>query len=52
MVQTEIEHWVCKENIARFQIGLQDQADEAKRLQLIDLLSRELLKLHAMFPDL
>jgi hypothetical protein len=51
MTQIEVEHWVCKENIAQFQIGLQDQTDEGKRIQLTDLLSRELFKLQAMFPD-
>jgi hypothetical protein len=51
MAEINVERWVCKENITRFQIGLQDQPDEANRLQLTDLLSRELCKLHAMFPD-
>ena len=51
MADIDVEHWVCKENITRFQIGLREQPDEAKRLQLTDLLSRELCKLDAMFPD-
>lgn len=51
MADRDLEHWVCTENIARFQVELRDQRDEAKRLQLNNMLSRELAKLHHMFPD-
>lgn len=51
MANRDLERWVCKENIARFQAELRDQFDEAKRVQLNNMLSRELSKLHDMFPD-
>ena len=51
MTQIELEHWVCKENVDRFRLGLQAEADQRKRSQLQDMLSRELLKLQAMFPN-
>jgi len=51
MTQTEAEHWVCKENVARFQLALLEPSDQATCLQLTDLLSREMLKLQTMFPD-
>ena len=51
MAYDDLEHWVCKENIDRFRVDLQDEADQRKRVQLRDLLSQELLKLQAMFPS-
>lgn len=51
MAPVDLEKWVCKENIDRFRVSLQDESDQQKLTQLQDLLSRELLKLQAMFPD-
>ena len=51
MTQIELEHWVCRENVDRFRVRLQAEADQQKRSQLHDLLSRELLKLQTKFPE-
>jgi len=51
MTQNEIEHWICVENIARFQKILNEPTDKAPRNQIEDLLTRELAKLLKMFPD-
>lgn len=50
MAYDDLEHWVCKENIDLFRVALQDEPDQRKHAQIRDLLSQELLKLHAMFP--
>ena len=51
MAYDDLEHWVCKENIDRFRVQLQGEVDQRKHAQLRNLLSQELLKLHAMFPS-
>ena len=51
MAPSDLEKWVCKENIDRFRARLAGEVDEQRLPLLQDLLSRELLKLQAMFPD-
>ncbi len=51
MANVDLEHLVCKENVDRFRVGLQDEPVQQKPVQFQDMFSRELLKLQEMFPD-
>ena len=51
MPQTELEQWVCTENIVQCQKRLNDPTDTTSRNQVEGLLARELTKLQAIFLD-
>jgi hypothetical protein len=51
MAQRELEQWICQQNIAQYRVRLDDPAEKAHHIQVETLLSRELAKLQAMFPD-
>lgn len=51
MSPTELEQWVCTENVVLYQKRLNDPTDMTPRNQVEGLLARELAKLQAIFPD-
>jgi len=48
MTQTQLERWICSENIIQYRKRLADPADKVPRDQLEGLLLRELAKQRAM----
>jgi hypothetical protein len=51
MSLTELEQWVCAENVVRYQKWLNDPTDMIPPNQVEGLLARELVKLQTMSPD-
>ena len=50
MTQNDLEHWICAENIDRYQKMLSEPPNKSLRKQVEGLLTRELAKKRAMFP--
>jgi hypothetical protein len=49
--QLDDEHWVVKENIARFEYRLKQETDPDQRQMLTELLAREQAKLQEKRSD-